>query len=149
MRPITASQVVRRPPKEVFGFVALDYARNHPRWDPMVTGTVNETGGAVRLGTRFVERRRLLGFPVNNVVDVTEFESDRGFSVRTTGGPIKRSVRWFFEPIPEGTHLRVSWEGTVGSPLRVLEGSLLARAQAELESALANVKQLLESPSSK
>jgi hypothetical protein len=33
---IEVSELIDRPPAEVFRFVAVDHVRNHPRWDPQM-----------------------------------------------------------------------------------------------------------------
>jgi hypothetical protein len=42
---LAASQVIERPPAEVFRFVATDHFQNHPKWDPAVTSITQTSRG--------------------------------------------------------------------------------------------------------
>jgi hypothetical protein len=42
---LAASQVIDRPPTEVFRFVATDRFENHPKWDPVITSITKTPRG--------------------------------------------------------------------------------------------------------
>jgi hypothetical protein len=42
---LSASQVIQRPPTEVFRFVATEHFQNHPKWDPAVTSITQTSPG--------------------------------------------------------------------------------------------------------
>jgi hypothetical protein len=48
---LSASQVIERPPAEVFRFVATDHFQNHPKWDPAVTAITKTSPGPMGVGT--------------------------------------------------------------------------------------------------
>ena len=48
---LAASQVIERPPAEVFRFVATDHFQNHPKWDPAVTSITQTSPGPMGVGT--------------------------------------------------------------------------------------------------
>ena len=48
---LAASQVIERPPAEVFRFVATDHFQNHPKWDPAVTSIPQTSPGLMGAGT--------------------------------------------------------------------------------------------------
>jgi hypothetical protein len=47
---LAASQVIERPPAEVFRFVATDHLQNHPKWDPAVTAITQTSPGPMGVG---------------------------------------------------------------------------------------------------
>ena len=48
---LAASQVIERPPTEVFRFVATEHFQNHPKWDPSVTAITKTCPGPMGVGT--------------------------------------------------------------------------------------------------
>jgi Polyketide cyclase / dehydrase and lipid transport len=48
---LSASQVIERPPAEVFRFIATDHFQNHPKWDPAVTAITKTSPGPMGVGT--------------------------------------------------------------------------------------------------
>jgi hypothetical protein len=47
---IEVSELIGRPPADVFRFIAVEHVRNHPRWDPKME-LEQLTEGAIRVGT--------------------------------------------------------------------------------------------------
>lgn len=132
---IEVSQIIGRSPAVVFGFVAADHVRNHPRWDPkMELQQLSE--GPIRVGT-IIRRRTHTGAPIEGTMEVVEYEPDRTFGMVIRDGPVEMRSRMTFEPDGQG--------GTI------INGSIDIPAMKEpmdsgpIEASLRRIKELVES----
>ena len=71
---LAASQVIERPPAEVFRFVATDHFQNHPKWDPAVTSITQTSPGPRGVGTTARLVRTDRGRRVEGTMEVTEYQ---------------------------------------------------------------------------
>jgi uncharacterized protein YndB with AHSA1/START domain len=91
------SELIDRPPAEVFRFVATDHVVNHPRWDPfMELEQVSE--GPMRVGTVIRRHNSRSGAVVEGTMEVVEYQPDRVFALRIEDGPLVMHTRMLFEP---------------------------------------------------
>jgi uncharacterized protein YndB with AHSA1/START domain len=91
------SQVINRPPAEVFRFIATDHVQNHPRWDPkMVLRQLTE--GPMGVGTVIHRRNLHSGVPQEGTMEVVEFEPPYAFGMLIHDGPVEMHSRMTFEP---------------------------------------------------
>ncbi len=95
------SQVIDRPPAEVFRFIATNHVQNHPRWDPMME-LHQLTEGPMGVGTVIHRRHTHAGFPQEGTMEIVEFESERALGMVISDGPIEMHSRMTFEPV--GAH---------------------------------------------
>jgi hypothetical protein len=84
---LAASQVIERPPAEVFRFVATEHFQNHPKWDPAVTSITQTSPGPMRVGmtARLVRTDR--GRRIEGTMEVTEYEPVSSFTEVSRFGP--------------------------------------------------------------
>lgn len=103
-----ASQVIERPVAVVFRFFADDHVRNHPRWDPSLE-LEQVTDAPIGVGTTIRRRNRRYSTPVEETMEVVEFERERAMGTRIYGGPMEMSGRATFEAVaPDRTNLTIS-----------------------------------------
>jgi uncharacterized protein YndB with AHSA1/START domain len=95
------SQVINRPPSEVFRFFATNHVQNHPRWDPKME-LEQLTDGPIGVGTVIHRRHTHTGAPVEGTMEVVEFVPDQAFGMVIKDGPIEMHSQMTFEP--EGPH---------------------------------------------
>ncbi len=93
------SEVIERPPADVFRFVATDHVKNHPRWDPQIT-LAQETSGPMGVGTRIHRSRAGGDARVEGEMEITEFEPDRVMGAVIRDGPME--IRSWMTVEPEG-----------------------------------------------
>jgi hypothetical protein len=137
---VEVSVVIDRPVPDVFGFVAHDHVRNHPRWDPdMQLEQVSE--GPIGVGTIIRRRHTHGGSPVEGTMEVVEYEPDRAFGgVIREGATETRGRLTFAAESGQRTVLTISVdvpgmdESMDATPLRSL-----------IERSAGNIKQLVES----
>jgi hypothetical protein len=77
---LSASQVIERPPAEVFRFVATDHLQNHPKWDPAVTAITQTSPGPMGVGATARLVRTDRGRRVEGTVEVTEYRPVSSFT---------------------------------------------------------------------
>jgi len=136
---------IRRPPADVFDFVARDHWRNHPRWDPNVVDMTPLDPGPIRAGSRARVRRKRGAD--DEVLTVLAFEPDARWVSQTQIGPFSLTMTALIEPAGEGTsrleliadtHAR----GVVGLLLPLL-APVFGR---QMRRSLDRIKEMVESP---
>jgi uncharacterized protein YndB with AHSA1/START domain len=109
---VEVSELIDRPPAEVFRFIAVDHVRNHPRWDPKME-LEQLTDGPIRVGTVIRRRGTHTGAPVEGTMEIVEFVPDRALGMLIHDGAVEMASRMTFEPAGrKGTRIR----GTLDIP---------------------------------
>ena len=139
---LDVSEVIDRPPADVFRFYAVNHVQNHPRWDPEAHARGGRrlhqlTDGPIGVGTVIRRRHTHDGEPIEGSMEVVEYEPDRALGVVIHDGPVEILGRMGVEPRGEGgTRLTMAIE---------IPGSTNAIDPAPLERTLRNIKVLIES----
>jgi uncharacterized protein YndB with AHSA1/START domain len=94
---IEVSELIDRPPAEVFRFVAVDHVHNHPRWDPKME-LEQLTEGPIRVGTVIRRRHTHTGAPVEGTMEIVELIPDRVLGMVIQDGGVEMHSRMTFEP---------------------------------------------------
>jgi uncharacterized protein YndB with AHSA1/START domain len=94
---LAVSQVIERPPAEVFRFIATDHVRNHPRWDPKME-LRQLTEGPIGVGTVIHRRHTHSGALQEGTMEVVEFEPPHAIGMVIHDGPVEMHSRMTFEP---------------------------------------------------
>lgn len=131
---------IARPAEEVFDYLA-DLGRL-PEWQASAVEVRVE--GPLRAGTRFTERRRLLGREGRTELEVSVFEPPRRLTLRSLSGPVKVDVDHRLEPRGDGTTLEVIAEADPGSVLKLARPVIARQAERELHRDFHRLKELLE-----
>jgi hypothetical protein len=128
---LDASEVIDRPPADVFRFYAIHHVQNHPRWDPDME-LEQLTEGPIGVGTVIRRRHTHYGEPIEGTMEVVEYEPDRAFGVVIHDGAVKIHGRMWLEASGEsGTRLTIGVE---------IPGSTNPINPALLERTLRNIK---------
>jgi hypothetical protein len=135
---VEVSQVIDRPLSDVFGFIAIDHVRNHPRWDPDME-LEQLTEGPVRVGQVIRRVNSHGGTPVEGTMEVVEFEPERAMATVIHDGPVETHGRITFEAVePDRTMVTISAE----SP--AIDQSMLPAVRTLMERSAQNMKRLIE-----
>ena len=133
---LDVSEVIDRPPADVFGFYAVNHVQNHPRWD-LDMELEQLTDGPIGVGTVIRRRHTHDGELIEGSMEVVEYQPDRAFGVVIHDGPVEILGRMGIEPRGEGgTRLTMAIE---------IPGSTNPIDPAPLERTLRNIKVLIES----
>ena len=137
---VEVSQVIDRPPAEVFRFYAVEHVQNHPRWDPdMQLELLGE--GPLRVGSMIKRVNSRSGQPVEGTMEVTEFAPNKAMSMIILDGQLEMRGRATFEP--EGEHgTRLSFDVEIPG---VEEGTDTSPLADGMRRSLANIKRMVES----
>jgi uncharacterized protein YndB with AHSA1/START domain len=93
---IEVSELIDRPPAEVFRFIAVDHVRNHPRWDPKME-LEQLTEGPIRVGTVIRRRHTHTGALVEGTMEIIEFVPDRALGMVIHDSAVEMRSRLTFE----------------------------------------------------
>ena len=143
MARIEGEVVIARPVEEVFGYVADE--RHEPTYNPRMLRSELLTGEPVRLGSRFVAFMATRPRPMRMETELTGFERPHRLESRTTAGSAEVRGALTFDPVPQGTRMRWSWEVHPYGMARLL-GPLIGWVGRRQEAAIwAGLKAHLES----
>jgi uncharacterized protein YndB with AHSA1/START domain len=144
MAPIVNSIEISRRPEDVFSY--LTDPSDLPDWQESAVSARGEA--PLALGSRVVVTRRVGRGERTMTNEVTELSPPKSWGLRSTGGPIRASVKGTVEPLGEGERSRVTvaldFEGHgIGKILLPLV--VRRQAQAEMPRNMQKLKELLES----
>lgn len=128
---------IDRPVADVFAYVTD--VRNVPEWQESA-----ESAEWIEEGRRFRERRHFMGRTATLELEVTAFERDRRFDVRTTNAPVRFEIRHSFEAAGGGTVLRAHGEAKLGGALRLAAGMARRQAEGQFRKDFERLKAVLE-----
>ena len=135
--------VIDRAVEDVFEYVTN--VRNLPEWQETAIEADWVEGASPGKGARLRERRDLLGRTIESELEVTAYEPDRRFDVKSLTGPIRFEVRHSFEAADQGTRLQLTAEGEAGGMLRFAGPMVARQAERQFRADLERLKHVLES----
>jgi Polyketide cyclase / dehydrase and lipid transport len=146
---LAASQVIERPPAEVFRFVATEHFQNHPMWDPAVTSITKTSPGPMGVGTTARLVRTDRGRQLQGSMEVTEYEPVSSVTVVSRFGPFTLQARTTFAPVaPASTSLQLVIDtharGVMGLVLPLMKGTF----RKTMARSLRMIKELVEATAS-
>ena len=115
--------VINRPPEEVFDVVAD--TTKEPRYNPRMHHAEQITTGPISIGTRFHAQTASMGRPVDMVIEITDYQRPHTLSSTTHSTSMDVHGTLTFDPDPEGTRMRWSWDLEPDGVLKPL-GPLIA-----------------------
>jgi uncharacterized protein YndB with AHSA1/START domain len=96
------------------------------------------TPGSVDVGTVWKVTGQVQGQPITVTIEVTSYEPNRRFGIKTTSGPIQAQQVFTFEPTDGGTRL--------ATVLELADPRMDQPAREQWEKDLLTLKELLEAP---
>ena len=143
MASFESSVVIDRPLEEVFEFMTEEGSA--AQWQPWLLESTKTSDGPVGVGTTGREVRKFLGVQIETTGEVTEWEPNRRTSVKSTSGPIPMHSTWTFDAAEDGTRLSTITEVDFGGFYKLAGPAIIRMAKRQLDTDLANLKDLLES----
>jgi uncharacterized protein YndB with AHSA1/START domain len=131
---------IDRPPAEVFDYM-MDM-ENLPEWQSSAIEAHWE--GERAAGSRIKEVRKFLGRRIESELEVTEYEPNRRFCLKTLSGPVLFSVEHTFEATTGGTRITFVGEGNPGGFFKLAEPMVARAAERQFKGDFATLKDLLE-----
>jgi hypothetical protein len=146
---LSASQVIERPPAEVFRFVATEHFHNHPKWDPAVTSITKTSPGPIGVGTTARLVRTDRGRRVEGSMEVTEYQPVRSFTQVSRFGRFTLHARATLEPVaPASTSLELVIDTRARGAIRLLLPLLRGTFRKTMARSLRSIKQQVEATAS-
>ncbi|MHB8234646.1 MAG: SRPBCC family protein [Solirubrobacteraceae bacterium] len=143
MIDFTIETDIARSPADVFAFITDP--DKLPSWQTNTISAVVEGGGPLRIGTRLREvHLGPGGKQLVSLVEVSELEPDRLFSLRMIEGPLPVDARIVLAPSELGTHMRFTVRGEPSGPLRFLRPVMSAALKRQFREHCATLKRVLE-----
>jgi uncharacterized protein YndB with AHSA1/START domain len=139
---IEESVEINRPVEEVFSYATNP--ENFAEWVGNVIEVRKDVPGPPRKGTRFTVEQKLLGRRFESPFEVIDYEPNRRYAHRSTGGPVPVTMNFTYEPVSEGTRITQRNEAEPGGFFGLV-GPLLERALSrQMRTNLENLKDMLE-----
>ena len=134
--------VINRPVEDVFSFVAQ--GENGPLWNSAVRQMMKTSEGPVGIGTEYWMSRQLPRGPVENTLQVVEYEPNKRYSIQITSAPTPFRYRYEFGPRGSGTRLSLSAEGALGGVADLLSPIASIAVKRGVEANFQTLKNFLE-----
>ncbi len=135
------SDVVERPPSEVFAFIA-DIDRKH-EWVSEVLSSRLTSDSAIGTGVTFEDTVRFMGRTSILPSAFTEVVPDRKIAYRHLDGPIRADLAFEMHPVRTGTELTVTIEAQLPWYLRPLTPLLRGQMTRQMDGNFAALKAAL------
>ncbi len=108
MAHVEGQILIHRPVDEVFDFVADEH--NEPRFNPQMRRAEQTSAGPIGVGTTFRAESMSRGRPVEMTITFTDYERPRRLTSSTHLSTMDIQGTLTFDPVPQGTRMRWSWE---------------------------------------
>ena len=133
---------LNRPVEQVFAFL-MDTTQL-TTWQTNLIKIDKLTEGPLRMGSRFLEVRRLGRRESEIQGEITSFEENKRFETRTLTKP-QVAVSYFLEPEDGGTRVKHRFVMLTSGFMRLLEPLIAKSIREENDLDFKNLKRLLES----
>lgn len=118
---------IRRASAQVYDFVASRYAVNHPRWEEEIVEIRPLDGGPIAEGSRFLMVRKDFGRIAEAVNEVVELVPGRRIAFRHVDEKMDFHIAFNFDPVADGTRLRVEVGAEPHGAMRLITPMLRLR----------------------
>lgn len=140
--PSVSSEVnINQPVEKVFGYV-VDVA-NHKAWQAGIIEASVTPAGPLGVGSTYQYTTEVMGHKMKTAVQISAFEANRKWAIKTTGVPTPVETVYLFEPAGGGTKLTVSMELSGGYP-KPAEAMVKQQMQKSMDEQAARIKQMVE-----
>jgi hypothetical protein len=142
---LSASQVIERPPTQVFRFVATEHFQNHPKWDPAVTSITQTSPGPMGVGTTARLVRTDRGRQLQGSMEVTDYQPVSSFTEVSRFGPFTLHARATLAPVaPASTRLELMIDTHARGVIRLLLPLMKGTFRKTMARSLRIIKQQVE-----
>src|SRR5215216_787527 len=146
MPAVESTLHINRMPHDIFAFVG-DYERD-PRWRSEVVEMTYQSPGPTGIGRSALEKSKVFGRRLETLTEVTEYELDTKIVSRSISGPTPVISYRLVTADGAGTRFTYRLDVDLSKAwfFRLLRPILMPLYKKTVESYLARLKQILESP---
>jgi carbon monoxide dehydrogenase subunit G len=134
--------LINRPTEEVFDFVADE--RNEPHYNPHMRHAERISDGPIGLGTRFRAEIVSMGRTVEMIIEFTGYDRPRRLASSTHMSSMDTHGGLTFDPVPEGTRMRWTWDVEPRGILRLMRPLVAWMGRRQEQRIWTSLKHLLE-----
>jgi hypothetical protein len=149
MAVIEGEIAIERPVTEVFDFVVDE--RNEPSLNPRMVRAELLSPEPIGVGSRFLAESRMMRRTFEVTAEYTVFERPRLLGLRSRSiarglerQPLLIEGSLTFEPVPDGTRMRWSWQVETPGALRLIAPLLAWMGRRQEQTVWTSLKRLLE-----
>jgi len=142
MAHVEGQLIIHRPVDEVFDFVADE--RNEPRYNPQMRRVEQISAGPIGVGATFHAESTSRGRPVEMTITCTDYERPRRLTSSTHLSTMDIQGTLTFDPVPEGTRMRWSWNLAPRGMLKLMTPVVALIGRRQERSNWTGLKQYLE-----
>ena len=136
------STTIKRPVEDVFAVVSDP--ETGPKWSSASLESTKTSAGPLGVGTTVRAVSKLLGRRIQSEMEITEFEPNRRFAMRSTSGPFPIQVTVTFDGGNGNTRVNATIEAEPGGFFKVAEPLIVSIARRQFQSDFDNLKELME-----
>ncbi|MGB8645996.1 MAG: SRPBCC family protein [Anaerolineae bacterium] len=141
MATVSSSTTINRPVDQVFAYV-ID-VQNQKAWQTGIVDAKVTPAGPIGVGSVYHYTSEVMGRRVESQMQVSAFDANKKWSVKTTGVPKPVETVYLFEPAGNATKLTITMELAGGYPA-VAEGMIKQQMVKSLEDQGKRLKQIVE-----
>jgi len=141
MASASSSIVINQPVDKVFGYITN--VANHTAWQAGILSATITPNGPVALGSIYHYTTEVMGRRYETQMQVSGFEQDKKWAVKTIGVPRSVETVYLFEAIGNITRLTISSDLTGGYPAAA-ESMVKAQMQKNFDEQGQRIKKTLE-----
>jgi uncharacterized membrane protein len=134
--------VINRPIEEVFK-KATDIA-NHVHWTTGLEEARLTSPGPILAGSTYVYKTVMMGFRLDTVGEVVEYQSPFIYKWKSIKGPFPLSGGINFKAVPEGTLVTQYTDADPGGFFKLASSVLFSNAQKQVDENLRRMKDWME-----
>jgi uncharacterized membrane protein len=142
MPVLMSSLLINQPVEKVFNYVVS--VENHKAWQAGIKDAQLNPPGPVALGSTYVYTTEVMGRSIQSQMQVSAFEPNQKWAVKTVGIPNSVETVYHFEPAAGGTKLTLSMDVPAGAYPAAAEAMIKQQMQKSLEEQGARIKGFVE-----
>lgn len=141
MASVSSNIMINQPVDKVFNYVTA--VENHTAWQASILEARVTPDGPLGVGSTYHYTSDVMGRRFQSQMQISAFEPNRKWSVRTTGVPTPVETVYLFEPVGNTTKLTISMELSGGYPAAA-EAMVKQQMQKSLDEQGNRIKQMVE-----
>ncbi len=141
MTAVSSSGTINQPVDKVFDYVTN--VENHKAWQQGLLSATVTPAGPINLGSTYHYTTDVMGRRFESQMQVSAFEPNKKWSVKTVGVPKPVETVYLFEPVGNTTKLTISMELAGGYPAAA-EGMVKQQMAKSLDDQGKRIKQFVE-----
>lgn len=139
---LNVSTTISRPVKQVFDFMSVP--ENDFQWQYGTLAAARLPDDTSKIGSFFRSIGHLLGYRIQGLFEVTEYEPNRKYGFKSLSGPLHSQTSYTFESASGSTKISISTQAHAVNSFQLNERLIEKKMKKQLKENLGLLKELLE-----